>query len=245
MIGKRKREVTVVSREEADSDSDSEPPVSSAAAHDVFRNFFESRFEPLEPVQRPAREEDSSVERHIEQDKLEDTSEDASEEDSEKEWSGISEDGGEEDSGQQAVEVVEFTDVRNPNEDILDKRVLKSFMVRGDLIILPSESESPLSNKHTVLQTSIVRRNVGHSKLQVETRRQRHGRRHGRGELEERSRATASSQRVASSGRRIELEPHGQEPTQGHRSTDTVPRRHQIHLRTEENAQVAQGGNTG
>lgn len=133
MIGKRKRDVTVVSREEADSDSGSETPVSSAAAHDVFRKFFESRFEPLEPVQRPVRDEEDPTEKHSdedEEDELEDASELSSEEGSEEEWNGISEDG-EEDSGQkQAVEVVEFTDVRNPNEGILDKKMLKRFMVR-------------------------------------------------------------------------------------------------------------------
>lgn len=113
MPGKRKRDTAVVSRD-AGSDTDDTPTAAADASHDIFRQFFESKFQPLDPVQdrKPAVAQE------------ENTDED-SEEESEPEWQGITD----EDEDEPQVEVVEHTDTRDATVATLDKKARKTFMV--------------------------------------------------------------------------------------------------------------------
>jgi hypothetical protein len=112
MPGKRKRETAVLSRDsEAESHGDSKPP--SGASHDLFRQFFESRFQPLDPPS--INDDDGAEEESVEED---------SENESELEWEGISDN----DDEVEKVEVVEYTDACDAS-DSLDKHIRKAFMV--------------------------------------------------------------------------------------------------------------------
>lgn len=117
MVGKRKRETTIVSRS-AETKEASPPPANDA--QDIFRKYFEAQFEPIEhdvPSKRVAEESDSGDEDHIEDD------DDISEPDSD--WHGLS-GGGEKDN---AVEVVEHKDASLGANDLMDKQARKAFMV--------------------------------------------------------------------------------------------------------------------
>lgn len=117
MPGKRKRETTVVSRD-VGSETDDSSTAAAHASHDVFRHFFESKFQPLDLVQdthstiaqEPATDEDS-------------------EEESEGEWQGITDE-----DEQQQVEVIEHTDAGHEITATLDKRARKAFMVSSSNI---------------------------------------------------------------------------------------------------------------
>lgn len=123
MVGKRKRDTSVVSR--ATKTEDEDPPTTAdVSPHDVFRRYFEAQFQPLElpggPVARNTEEGESAG------DEDEDEDEGADEEsDSGSEWSGISETK----TGNNKVEVVEHKDSSTKADDITDKKARKAFMV--------------------------------------------------------------------------------------------------------------------
>lgn len=120
MVGKRKRDTSVVSRSTATEEEDSAPANTDAAAHDVFRRYFEAQFQPLELPGGPVSQDTENKE------KEDDSNEDESEEsDIGSEWGGISE---AEDANDQ-VEVVEHKDSSVKTDDITDKKARKAFMV--------------------------------------------------------------------------------------------------------------------
>ncbi|KAL1981453.1 hypothetical protein VTN96DRAFT_2669 [Rasamsonia emersonii] len=128
MPGKRKRDTTVVSRD-AGSDTDDTPTATADASHDIFRRFFESKFQPLDPA--PVRKPTVAQEENTDED---------SEEESEPEWQGITD----EDEDEPQVEVVEHTDTRDATVPTLDKKARQAFMTAKP----PSLSE-PSTTKST------------------------------------------------------------------------------------------------
>ncbi|KAL1969015.1 hypothetical protein VTN77DRAFT_849 [Rasamsonia byssochlamydoides] len=131
MPGKRKRETTVVSRDMA-SETDDASTTAAPASHDVFRQFFESRFQPLNPVQVG---NSTSVQ--------EATTDGDSEEESEPEWQGITD----EDEDEPQVEVVEHTDTRDATVPTLDKRARQAFMTAKPPSL--SDSSATANSKST------------------------------------------------------------------------------------------------
>lgn len=117
MIGKRKRDTSVVPRSTTVDEEEPTPTTADSSAHDVFRRYFEAQFQPLElpggPVPREA---------EIEED--EDEDDESEESDSGSEWGGVSEP----EDGDNNVEVVEH-DSSNNSADIMDKKARKAFMV--------------------------------------------------------------------------------------------------------------------
>jgi hypothetical protein len=95
---------------ETDDVSTTAPP----ASYDVFRQFFESKFQPLNPVngRTPSSVQEESTGKY-------------SEEESEAEWQGITD----EDEDEHRVEIIEHTDVQDTTEASLDKKTWKAFMV--------------------------------------------------------------------------------------------------------------------
>lgn len=131
MIGKRKRETTVASRKKAEL-LETEPEKTSNNKqenhHDLFRQYFEARFKPIE--QRvDIREADVDVEEEEEEGESVDS-------ESESEWDGLSED--EEEEEEQPVEVVAYDASQRREDDELARAEFKSFMVRATL--LPSST---------------------------------------------------------------------------------------------------------
>ncbi|KAL2865684.1 uncharacterized protein BJX67DRAFT_170916 [Aspergillus lucknowensis] len=118
MIGKRKRDTTVVSRSKKDGDREESPAATKSSAKDIFRKFFEAQFEPL-GIQSGAgaAQEESGFGSGFESD----TSENS---DSESEWSGITG----EDNENVPVEVVDYTTTSTRADDLMDKRARKAFM---------------------------------------------------------------------------------------------------------------------
>ncbi|KAF9890920.1 hypothetical protein FE257_005177 [Aspergillus nanangensis] len=115
MIGKRKRDTSVVSRSIKTKDQEDTPTAVDSSYQDVFRKFFEAEFEPLEvPGGKIARAEESEED---DEDGLED-SEIGSD------WDGIS---AEEDEVN-TVEVVDHADSSANAELPLDKKARKAFM---------------------------------------------------------------------------------------------------------------------
>lgn len=115
MVGKRKRDTSVVSR--SADDKEPSPTTTDASTHDVFRRYFEAQFQPLELPGGPVSRDTENVE--------EDDDEVESEEsDSGSEWGGISEP----EDGANKVEVVEH-DSSNNTADLMDKKARKAFMV--------------------------------------------------------------------------------------------------------------------
>ena len=118
MLGKRKREVAVVSRETKRSVSAS-PPSAPVDAQDLLRQYFESRFEPIEQP-KPVKESES-----------ENSSAADTEDEEGSDWSGISD--GEEETAE--PEVVDYTnskfDKLNEDDDDIEKIFRKEFMVCG------------------------------------------------------------------------------------------------------------------
>jgi hypothetical protein len=119
MVGKRKRDTSVVSRSTAAEEEDSAPANTDAAAHDVFRRYFEAQFQPLELPGGPVSQDTESKE---EDDDDEDETEES---DTGSEWGGISE----AEDANDLVEVVEHKDSSVKTDDITDKKARKAFMV--------------------------------------------------------------------------------------------------------------------
>ncbi|EAU30549.1 conserved hypothetical protein [Aspergillus terreus NIH2624] len=117
MIGKRKRDTSVVSRSTTVEDEEVSPPPPDTSAQDVFRKFFEAQFQPLEVPKRQATDTDASEEEDEDED---DESEDG---DTGSEWDGLSGDEG----ASNAVEVISYADSAK-TEAPLDKKARKAFM---------------------------------------------------------------------------------------------------------------------
>lgn len=118
MVGKRKRDASVVSRSTTVDEEEAPPATTDASAHDVFRRFFEAQFLPVElPGGTIPHDTDGAEEKEDE--------EESGESDSGTEWGGFSEP---EDEGNE-VEVVEHTDSSNKTDDVVDKKARKAFMV--------------------------------------------------------------------------------------------------------------------
>ena len=133
MIGKRKRDTSVVSRTARTSSPESTETTNHAPAssddissQEIFRRYFESRFLPLDLPKRPDNGRTAEGQRESGVDNSE-GEEDDDDEDSQNEWDGISEGEGVEEEGQ--VEVVECKDTRNMNDHVVDKKARKAFMV--------------------------------------------------------------------------------------------------------------------
>lgn len=128
MPGKRKRETAVISRTTEEGENRELSPDVAESSHDIFRRYFENRFEPLEPFPDkgpPSTQPTTAM--------SEDEDED---EDADSEWDGISDEN--DDSPQ--VEVVEHTGSRNVTDNMLvDKKARKAFMVGS---IHPSQLKS-------------------------------------------------------------------------------------------------------
>ncbi|KAL2013544.1 hypothetical protein VTN00DRAFT_1069 [Thermoascus crustaceus] len=136
MPGKRKRETAVVSRTTEEGENREPSPDVAESSHDIFRRYFESRFEPLEPIpdkRSPSTQPTTAM--------SEDGDEDE-DENADSEWDGISEQN--DDSPQ--VEVVEHTGSRNVTDNMLvDKKARKAFM---------NAKPPPLSESSTTKSTS-------------------------------------------------------------------------------------------
>lgn len=118
MVGKRKRDTSVVSRNTT-ADVKDVAPTATDASYDLLRKYFESQFQPLElPTSRAPRDNTESIEN--------DSKDEQEDSDSGSEWNGVS-DGESEDN---KVEVVECKDSRVTTDDVLDKKARKAFMVR-------------------------------------------------------------------------------------------------------------------
>ena len=115
MVGKRKRDASVVSRSTKTEEQDTSTPTTPTdVSHDLFRKFFESQFEPLDvPGGQVSREPES------EEEEDDDESEDS---EADSEWDGITGDEGK-------VEVVEHQDSSTRADGLLDKKARKAFMV--------------------------------------------------------------------------------------------------------------------
>ncbi|KAL5362749.1 hypothetical protein BJX96DRAFT_166905 [Aspergillus floccosus] len=117
MIGKRKRDTSVVSRSTTKRDKGDSPAPPDTSAQDVFRKFFEAQFQPLEVPKRQATGTDVSDEEEEDED-------DASEGDcTGSEWDGLSGD----EEATNAVEVISYAD-SSKTEAPLDKKARKAFM---------------------------------------------------------------------------------------------------------------------
>lgn len=116
MVGKRKRDTSVVSRANKTVKASPSPPPADDA-QDVFRKYFEAQFAPLDLPDKP-----STGGSKVEEESEEDDDNEGSEMD--EQWDGVSEDESDED----IVEVVEHTDIR-ATDDRMDKQAYKAFMV--------------------------------------------------------------------------------------------------------------------
>ncbi|KKZ59949.1 hypothetical protein EMCG_05240 [[Emmonsia] crescens] len=120
MLGKRKRDVAVVTRQTCnEEDSDLQSPSSSAdEAQDILRKVFEARFGPVEALVKPIAT------------RPEETSHPSSSEEDGDEWEGLSDeaDNDNDDDKHQSAEVVEHTTSWDSAKDILDKQARKTFM---------------------------------------------------------------------------------------------------------------------
>ncbi|KAJ9299395.1 hypothetical protein DTO271G3_3017 [Paecilomyces variotii] len=138
MPGKRKRETATVSRNDVAETAEARSEDTTAGdAHDIFRRYFESQFEPLDlqPVKsaRTAESEASESEEEEQED-------DGSDEESGSEWDGISDAEG---NGTK-VEVVEYTSSHDSTSDAIDKKARKAFMNAK-----PPDLSKPLTAKST------------------------------------------------------------------------------------------------
>ncbi|KAJ9318716.1 hypothetical protein DTO271D3_846 [Paecilomyces variotii] len=138
MPGNRKRETAAVSRNDVAETAEARSEDTAAGdAHDIFRRYFESQFEPLDlqPV-KSARTAESDASESEE----EEQEDDGSDEESGSEWDGISDAEG---NGTK-VEVVEYTSSHNSTSDAIDKKARKAFMNAK-----PPDLSKPLTAKST------------------------------------------------------------------------------------------------
>ncbi|EEH46114.2 uncharacterized protein PADG_02264 [Paracoccidioides brasiliensis Pb18] len=140
MLGKRKRDVTVVTRQaHNEEDSDEENPTSADEAQDILRKIFEAEFGPVEALVKPisTAPKESSYLSSAEE-----------ENDGEEEWEGLSD---EANAVEQPAEVVEDTTSWNSRKDCVDKQAWKAFMTAKP----PSSSGiSKISSKNKLTAAS-------------------------------------------------------------------------------------------
>lgn len=122
MLGKRKREVAVATRQSQRTHEEESPPAPDDGERDVFRKYFESTFEPLPESQTavPSFREDEAEEDVV-----------GAEEESE--WEGLSDTDAESAQPSATVEVVVHQTSlagREEDEDELQRARYKTFMVR-------------------------------------------------------------------------------------------------------------------
>ncbi|PLB51842.1 hypothetical protein P170DRAFT_351315 [Aspergillus steynii IBT 23096] len=135
MVGKRKRDSSVVSRSTTAEDQETVPtaPIDTHS-HDVFRKFFEAQFQPIElPGDQFKRDGKENAEETDEE--VSEGSEGGSE------WGGLSG----EDEGDNKVEVVEHRELSTRKGDELDKKARKAFMTAKP----PSLSSKSTTDKRT------------------------------------------------------------------------------------------------
>lgn len=120
--GKRKRRDDVEDSNQSNSDDDD--------IRARFQKAFEAKFKPLEANQKP--QKDAEQEQNDPQEDDQDDPEDS-------DWSGLSEEEGEEEEG---VEVVSHAEAK-PNDDMAQRRGAKSFMVR--------QVKADVSAKHSLI----------------------------------------------------------------------------------------------
>ncbi|KAL3465782.1 hypothetical protein BJX64DRAFT_42772 [Aspergillus heterothallicus] len=121
MIGKRKRDTSVVSRPKKDKKEpirEESPSATRSDAQDIFRKFFEAQFEPLEVQGSGATKDNSDLRSDNESEDYEDSG-------SNSEWSGIEGADSDEDA---PVEVVEYAAPSTKADHLMDKRARKAFM---------------------------------------------------------------------------------------------------------------------
>jgi hypothetical protein len=133
MIGKRKRDTAVASRKkiaatETEKRQSTGDDNDQANHHDIFRQFFESQFKPIEKA--PATRNKAS-----DSDTAEDGESESGDAHSGSEWDGLSENEGQKE--QQAVEVIAYDNdsSQKREEDELARAEYKSFMVSSYLTI--------------------------------------------------------------------------------------------------------------
>ncbi|EDN04889.1 predicted protein [Histoplasma mississippiense (nom. inval.)] len=133
MLGKRKRDVVVVTRQIRQEDSDIQSlSLSADEKQDILRKVFESRFGPVEALVKPIAMSP------------EEPSHPSLAEGNDDEWEGLSDKADTAASEQHpSTEVVEHTTSWNPAKDILDKPARKSFMPP------PSSIEAQISTPNT------------------------------------------------------------------------------------------------
>jgi hypothetical protein len=125
MIGKRKRDTSVVSKSKKDKKDqarEESPAATESSAQDIFRKFFEAQFEPLEAQKNGATQDESDSGSGRDSEGLEDSG-------SESEWSGLDGKEEEEDDENRPVEVVDYTAPSIKADALMDKRARKAFMV--------------------------------------------------------------------------------------------------------------------
>ncbi|PGH06145.1 hypothetical protein GX51_02533 [Blastomyces parvus] len=118
MLGKRKRDVVVVTRQihdEEDSDLQNPSP-SNDEKQNILRKLFEARFGPVEALVKPIATTPEAPSHSS-----------LAEEGDDDEWEGLSDEGDSDIAGRSA-EVVEHTTSWNSAKDILDKQARKAFM---------------------------------------------------------------------------------------------------------------------
>lgn len=140
MVGKRKRDTSVLSRSQQKAAKEIKetkpelPAATESSAQDRLRKFFEAQFQPLEVKGTTNAQKESQSDSEEDDD---DCSAISGHDDSESgsEWSGFE---GEEDNA--PVEVVEYEAPSRANDEMMDKRARKAFMVSRPCL--------PLLGKH-------------------------------------------------------------------------------------------------
>ncbi|KKK23611.1 hypothetical protein ARAM_002852 [Aspergillus rambellii] len=136
MIGKRKRDTSVVSRSKAGDNERKSSATTNPDAHDIFRKFFEAEFQPLDlPAPKSARvDESDSEENEDNYDSQGSGSE--SESELELEWDGLTDEEDEDEEEEEVdededdeveVEVVEYL-APSKAGNLMDKKARKAFM---------------------------------------------------------------------------------------------------------------------
>jgi hypothetical protein len=138
MLGKRKREVAVVTRlrERTSVDSEHAPAAASDVNRDIFRKYFESTFEPL-PESHIATSSLSDEEEEEDDDEIESAQEESS-------WEGLSD----VENTHASVEIVEHRTLEEREDAESRRQQYKTFMVSsGTLAQHPRGRDTDLDDR--------------------------------------------------------------------------------------------------
>jgi hypothetical protein len=116
-MGRRKKETIVISRTTGTAETYSQAPAAShTTTCEIFRQFFETRFQPLQlnPGTNTAAVQQGA------------TAGEGYNEDGESEWHGITDN-----EGEPRVEIVEDIDVQNTKGNSLDKKVFIVWLIQS------------------------------------------------------------------------------------------------------------------